>query len=203
MARCLFMLRIELFTRMCQFQVFAKLRQVNQQITDRIKVVTGDLSQPQLGISDADVQLLSTTINLVIHSGADVRFDISLPEQILSNVRGTKCLLELATRMKQLEQFVYVSTAYSHCVRSNIDECFYPAPMDTEFMIANAESWINGEEAEIIDFITQKLIYPWPNSYTFSKALSEELVRRYSRCFSTLVVRPSISKYTYLLLGRR
>lgn len=175
--------------------MFDKLRQLDDRLEDRIKLVAGDLARPQLAITEDDAQMLSNTIQIVIHSGADVRFDVSLCEHILSNVRGTKCLLELATRMKRLEQFVYVSTAYSHCVHSYIDECFYPPPMDVDFMIANAENWLNGDQRELIEIMTPKLIHPWPNSYTWSKALSEELVRRYGRCFNALVVRPSISEY--------
>lgn len=175
-------------------QVFDRLRKTSSNIEHRIKVIAGNLATHNLGIKPDDIAELNANINIIIHSGADVRFDISLPEQILINVRGTKCLLEMATKMTKLQQFTYISTAYSHCTRANIAEQFYPIPIDPHFLIKLTEKWIRDDNnGNVFDIITAKLIYPWPNNYTFTKAMSEELVRQYGNKYSTLIVRPSIS----------
>lgn len=187
-------------------QVFDKLRKINNNIEQRIKLIVGDLSALNLGIKHDDIVELYSNINIIIHSGADVRFDISLPEQILINARGTMYLLEMATKMKKLQQFTYVSTAYSHSPQSSIGEKFYPLPMDPIYLIQLSEKWImDDNNRDILDIITTKLIHPWPNNYTFSKAMSEELVRRYGDMFPTLIVRPSISnnilsRFLFLIL---
>lgn len=115
----------------------------------------------------------------------------------------------MATNMERLQQFTYVSTAYSHCTRATIAEKFYPIPINPNFLIKLMEKWImDDNNSDILDVITAKLIYPWPNNYTFSKAASEELVRQYGDKYSTLIIRPSISKiyilffvlYFFLLL---
>lgn len=48
-------------------------------------------------------------------------------------------------------------------------------------------------DKEVIDILEQQIMNPWPNSYTYTKALSEDLVKRYSVHFPTIVIRPSIS----------
>lgn len=175
--------------------MFEKLRKVDAHIEQRIKVINGDLAAPGLGIQQSDLIEIQNDIEFIIHSGADVRFNISLPEQILSNVRGTRDLLEIARNVKKLIRFVYVSTAYSHCVRDKINETFYAAPMNPQFWIENVDKWNSGDGKDLLDIITPKLIHPWPNTYTFSKALSEEMTKGYAVYFPILVIRPSIGKY--------
>lgn len=160
-------------------------------------MINGDLSAPGLNIQQSELNDIHENVEFFIHSGADVRFNISLPEQILSNVRGSRDLFEIARKAKKLIRFVYVSTAYSHCVRDKIHEIFYEAPMDPEFWIDNAYKWDDDNQRELLDTITSKLIYPWPNTYTFSKALSEELAKRYGAHFPIVVIRPSISEHNF------
>jgi alcohol-forming fatty acyl-CoA reductase len=40
--------------------------------------------------------------------------------------------------------------------------------------------------------VTKDIIHPWPNTYAFSKALTEEVVRRFGEYLPIAVVRPSI-----------
>lgn len=161
---------------------------------DRISVILGDLKQVGAGVSESDVELLCNEVEIVIHAAADVRFNIPLLELVQSNVRGTRDVLEIAKRMKHLEVFAYVSTAYSHCPRDIVDEKFYDPPMDPEFWLKMLDRCKSPEDKEIIDVLEQHIMNPWPNSYTYTKALSESLVKTYSRNFPTIVIRPSISK---------
>lgn len=94
-----------------------------------------------------------------------------------------------------LQVFHYVSTAYSNCKPNCqvVKENFCEPPLDPDVLIAYAEKFINtATDLDIFDTITARMIGEWANTYTFSKCLSEELVRRNGAKFPTCVTRPSI-----------
>lgn len=93
--------------------------------------------------------------------------------------------------------FLYVSTAYSNCNQDIVKEEFYKPPFDPNVMIKWAEMAETDEDKLTNEIITSKIIVPWPNTYTFTKALSEELVRQFGKCCPVVVVRPSIIIATY------
>lgn len=101
-------------------------------------------------------------------------------------------MLRLARKMKHLENFIYTSTAYSFCMRNVIAEDFYEPPFDSEEMIRIAESMTRENDPDILNAISAKIIYPWPNIYTFSKAITEDLVRKHRQYFIITIVRPAI-----------
>lgn len=78
-----------------------------------MQVIQGDLQKHRLGISDEDERLIIDEVEIIYHAAADVRFDENLKEAIEINVRGTKEVVELAQRTKNLNVFIYVSTAFS------------------------------------------------------------------------------------------
>jgi hypothetical protein len=48
-------------------------------------------------------------------------------------------------------------------------------------------------------FFFFRILYKWPNTYTLTKALAEDLVRSYSADLPIGVFRPAIGKYHYSL----
>lgn len=105
------------------------------------------------------------------------------------NITNTKKLIDLVKKMPRLEAFVHVSTAYSNCIRQAIGEEVYKPPKQPDYMMRFAE-WI---EDDLVEKITPALIHPWPNTYTFTKAIAESLVVQECQVkvpFS--IVRPSI-----------
>lgn len=174
--------------------MYKRLRERDPNFLDRISVVSGDLSKLKIGLSDDDINLLCNEIEIVIHAAADVRFNIPLLDLIPSNVLGTRELLEIATKMSHLQVFAYVSTAYSHCPRDVIEEKFYDPPMDPEFWLKMLDYFTDSKTKELIEILEPHLMNPWPNSYTYTKALSEHLVKKYSGNFPTVVIRPSIGE---------
>lgn len=115
--------------------VFDKLKSTDPNYMTRIKIIEGDTSEANLGISDGDRKAMIDNVEIVIHAAADVRFDKPLQELVLTNVRGTKALITLAEQMKNLIVFVYISTAYSQYYRKKIEEKFYSPPIDPDDMI--------------------------------------------------------------------
>ncbi|WP_338770039.1 amino acid adenylation domain-containing protein [Massilia sp. METH4] len=76
----------------------------------RIRVLTGDLAEPRLGLDDERYAALARDVDLVVHNAS--RLNHVLPYQALrhDNVEPTRRLLELAATAKR-KGFVHVSTA--------------------------------------------------------------------------------------------
>lgn len=173
--------------------VFARLHDADPEYMERVRAIDGDMAELRLGISDADYAEVVDNVQIVLHSAAEVRFDETLQHLLLVNLRGTREVLRLAESLRQLEVFVHISTAYSHCPNAVIDERFYAVPMQPDQMIALAES-LAGENQRQFRELSEKVIEPWPNTYTYTKALAEELVRQFGQRIPVAVMRPSIGE---------
>lgn len=55
------------------------------------------------------------------------------------NVLATQKMLALAHKMKHLEIFLHVSTAYANCDRELIEEIIYPPPVNYHKLIDTLE----------------------------------------------------------------
>jgi fatty acyl-CoA reductase len=105
------------------------------------------------------------------------------------NILATKKVIDLCKRMKHLEAFIHVSTAYANCNRRYVSELVYNPPVHPERII-EATEWISEELAH---HITPSIIKPRPNTYTYTKAIAETVVMQ--ECLGqlpTAIVRPSI-----------
>ncbi|MGP1384060.1 MAG: amino acid adenylation domain-containing protein [Thainema sp.] len=76
---------------------------------DRITPVVGDLSQPNLGLTEAEFQALAYQVDRIYHNGASVNLAYPYTAVRAANVLGTQALLRLATQVK-LKPIAYVST---------------------------------------------------------------------------------------------
>lgn len=70
---------------------------------NKIVPILGDVTEPELGISQSDQNLLIRTVSVVFHSAATVKFDEALKLSVTINMLGTKRLVELCHRMLGLE----------------------------------------------------------------------------------------------------
>lgn len=57
------------------------------------------------------------------------------------NVLATQKMVALAHRIKHLEVFIHVSTAYANCDRKLIEEVVYPPPVDYKKLVDTLE-WV-------------------------------------------------------------
>lgn len=189
----------ERLERMCEGPVFRHLSKHDPNFLNKIEIVAGDLSKPNLDIENEIVlKELCENIEIVIHAAADVRFNEPLYDLILCNLIGTRDLLNLSKQMTNLKVFIYVSTAFSNTkYQSNehIAEKFYEPPMNADILIDYVQKRQSEADRELMNIISPNLIRPWPNNYTFSKALSESIARRYGNDFPIAVIRPTISMF--------
>ena len=73
---------------------------------------TADIRLPGLGLSVDDRRSLQGQTRVIIHSAAEVRFNLPLAEVRATNLEGTRRMLEFAHGCCHLDRFAHVSTLY-------------------------------------------------------------------------------------------
>ncbi|CAG9828967.1 unnamed protein product [Diabrotica balteata] len=173
--------------------VFRKLKSEKPKFKHRVQAISGDLMLPNLGLSESDRQLLISKVNVIIHMGATIKFNESISSALHANVYSTKVVIDLAKEMKQLKSIVYVSTAYSNCTQSEVEERLYDPPISYEESMELVEKLSPKE----LEKSTSRLIGKWPNTYTFTKCIAESLVNKEGNELPIAIFRPSIVESTY------
>ncbi|TWP48848.1 amino acid adenylation domain-containing protein [Lentzea tibetensis] len=90
-------------------ETMRKYRAWDESYRDRIKVVTGDLAKPYLGLPKEEFDRYCELFDSVYHSGAIVNFTYPYEAMKAANVLGTEELLRLCTK-KTLKAFHLVSS---------------------------------------------------------------------------------------------
>ncbi|MBA3297789.1 MAG: SDR family oxidoreductase, partial [Acidobacteria bacterium] len=102
---------------------------VTRHDTDRVRILTGDLSRPRFGLSDASYEELAREVDAVCHAAAAVNWVFSYAGLRPANVLGTLELLRLACRAVAPFHFVSsLSTCYSTSGPRTVDEDFDALP---------------------------------------------------------------------------
>ncbi|XP_043288458.1 uncharacterized protein [Venturia canescens] len=164
-------------------------KEVRENCPERLKkllVISGDTSTDGLGLSTLNNELLINVISVIFHMAANVKFDLPLKSAVNFNTRGTSNILVLAKQMKKLEAFIHVSTAYCNCHESVLEERAYPTEVSPESIL----SLVQTTSDDLLEKMTPDLIGKEPNTYAFSKVLSEDLVSRSG--LPVGIARPSI-----------
>lgn len=174
--------------------LFIKLRDEQPKFRHQIVAIAGDCSQPNLGISWQDRTTIIREVTIVFHVAATVRFDEKLKLAVPINVRSTRDVLNLCKEIPNLKSFVHVSTAYANCPQRVIEEKFYDSPMDSDKLIALMEC----VEDKLAEDITPQLLGKWPNTYTYTKAVAENVIRKQAGDLPIGIFRPAIVISTYI-----
>ena len=90
-----------------------------------------------------------------------------------------------------LQAFIHVSTAYANVQVTRIEETLYPHPETYESLCEKLKD-LNDDE---MDKLTRKILGKWPNTYTYTKALAEKVVRQKSEGLSVAIFRPAIGEF--------
>lgn len=80
-----------------------------------------------------DAEQLKEHVNIVFHMAANVRFDQSLDQAMTMITKGTLEVLDFCCMMNNLEAVVHVSTAYSQCDETVLEERVYTAPYNPRY----------------------------------------------------------------------
>ncbi|CAH0699600.1 unnamed protein product [Spodoptera exigua] len=187
----------ERLEEMLQDPVFNLVKKKKPNFAENIVPVKGDVSEIRLGLNDDDWMMITTEVDIIFHVAATTRFDEALRVSTMINIRGTRESVLLGRDCRKLKSFVYVSTTYSTATEANVDkevmERFYPCPLPPELMINMAEN-IDDDRMESIE---ANLIKGYPNTYTFTKSIAEEVVRSRAGDMPTCIIRPAVVISSY------
>jgi fatty acyl-CoA reductase len=158
---------------------------------DKITVMDGDVGETNLGLSSEDYNEVSSNATCILHLAATVNFDEPLKVAISLNVIGTMEVLSLARKCVNLRSVVHVSTAYVNSIRFNLDlikEKVYPLDFDPYETI----DYVMNADEEELERDCKKIIGDHPNTYTFSKAMAENIILEEKGKLPICMVRPSM-----------
>lgn len=126
----------------------------------------------------------------MFHCAATLRLEANLKDAIEMNLTGTKRVIELCQKVKNLSAVIHLSTAFCYCDQEVLLEKVYDCPHEPNDLIRCSE-WM---DIKTIDKITSNLLQPHPNTYTYSKRLAEILVEKQHPALPICIARPSIGK---------
>lgn len=174
-------------------RLFDKLKTQNPEFKAKCKAIEGDIVEEGLGISQADIDILTKEVSVMFHSAATIKFDEEMKLSVQMNIIGVKSMLELAKKVQNLAAFVHISTAYANCDRSVINEEIYPPPLYPKQLLSAVE-WM---DAATLNDLTPKMVGKRPNTYTYTKSIAEYLLKEEAGSLPVAIFRPSIVGATY------
>ncbi|XP_077285963.1 fatty acyl-CoA reductase wat-like [Arctopsyche grandis] len=162
---------------------------ISNDCKEKIKYIQGEIGLPRLGISEENRRLLIDQVNIIFHCAATVRFNEKLKSALKINVIGTSDVVSLSKEILNLNAFIHVSTAYSNCHEdAYIKEEFYEPGISFD----DVKNLVQISDSSILDAVTPRLIKKWPNTYTFTKCLSEDIIKREAANLPVAIFRPSV-----------
>ncbi|KAK9295205.1 hypothetical protein QLX08_010398 [Tetragonisca angustula] len=132
--------------------------------------------------------MLIHNVNIVFHVAATVRFNEPLNVAVDTNTKGTARVIQLCKELKHVISVVHVNTAYSNAYLSEIEEKVYTTCLAPSAVIDICES----KDKTLIDLLEERILKMYPNTYTFTKNLAEQVLCSSCDSIPVAIVRPSI-----------
>ncbi|XP_022914394.2 putative fatty acyl-CoA reductase CG5065 [Onthophagus taurus] len=161
---------------------------MNAKAYDKIEVISGDVSKENFELSEVDKKKLIEEVSIVFHLAACVRMDLPLKEAVITNTKSTYQLFKFCVNMKALKSVVHLSTAFCNVEIMNAEEKIYSMDLDP-YKIIDLVEWMDDKS---LNNITKRLLGPHPNTYTFTKRLSEMIAMDMNDKIPLIISRPSI-----------
>lgn len=167
--------------------LFEPLKNHNPDIFKKLIPIAGDVAELKMGISENDSERMKN-VSLIFHSAASVRFDDSLKYAVFMNTRGTREIMEFARSLKNIKAIMHVSTTYSHPELKTVGEIIHEPYVDWRKTIEISEKCDDDSMRVLTPLYTNFM----PNTYTFTKALAEQIVDDTKDELPLVLFRPSI-----------
>ncbi|XP_075167341.1 putative fatty acyl-CoA reductase CG5065 [Haematobia irritans] len=173
--------------------IFQRIKDEKPYVMKKLTVFEGDINRELLGLSKENLNYVTEHTNIVFHMAASLKMEGTLSESIDMNLAGTRRTLDVGHKMKHLECFVHLSTAFCNYDQEIVYEEVYDFPQKPQDLMRLAE-WMN---LKTLDSIKADLIKPHPNNYTYTKRLAELYVRDQYETMPVIIARPSIVTSAY------
>ncbi|CAL1284244.1 unnamed protein product [Larinioides sclopetarius] len=178
-----------------QKKIFEKMKEETAELLGKVNVIPGDASLPNLGMNEDHVQLLIEEVSIVFHCAAVVNFTKPLEFILKNNVLSLSSVIELSKKMRKFEALVYTSTAYCNCNHQN-----FPMKEEIRRLPFHADTFIDAlknEDSVMLQELVAQCKPDWPNSYTFSKCLAENVILDTASDLPVVIIRPSTIMNTW------
>ncbi|XKL65009.1 hypothetical protein PGB90_005095 [Kerria lacca] len=178
----------ERFNEIFNNKFFNRLKHEVPNFYEKLSLIDGCLNEPGLNLSNENRQTIINKVNIIYHCAATVRFDENLRNAITINALGTREIIRLAREIKNLKVCMFVSTAYSFCFQPIIEEKVFQVGINYGDIIEKVTSQNN----DVLMKEERKILKIWPNTYTFSKALTETMIEKECKDLPFGIFRPSV-----------
>lgn len=173
---------------LAKMQVFDVIRNSMPNFSDKLHAVTCNLYKENLGLSQEDRKTLRNEVNIFIHCAATLKFNEHLREAFDINVQCPRRILRLCKTMRKLQAMVHISTAYTNCDHTIIEERIY----DQRIHYKDMEASLRWMSDEAITRMTPDILEKKPNTYALTKAWAEDAVVEERGNVPVCILRPSM-----------
>jgi alcohol-forming fatty acyl-CoA reductase len=167
--------------------LFQPLRNHRPEVLEKLIPIDGNVAEKSLAISQHDRDRMKN-VSIIFHSAASVRFDDPLKYAVFINTRGTHEVLKFAKTLKNIKVVMHVSTTYSHPELKTVGEVIHKPYFSWKKSIEICERF----DDDLIDTLTELYTGFMPNTYTFTKALAEQIIDDEKTNLPLVLFRPSI-----------
>ncbi|XP_049824570.1 fatty acyl-CoA reductase 1-like [Aethina tumida] len=180
----------ERFTELFSSPIFDTLKASDPTFATKINLIKGNLELPNLGLAEADMDILMKEVNCVFHCAATVNFIEQLSLAVKINVGATRDILNLCKKMSNLQSFVHVSTAYSNPNRQIVEETVYEPKILPEKLLLLVDNF----DKDIVDDVVKKRLLTggFTNTYVLTKNATEYMIQKEGLDLPISILRPSI-----------
>ncbi|CAG9802079.1 unnamed protein product [Chironomus riparius] len=170
--------------------MFERIMNEKPEVMNKIYPVWGDISEPNFGLSAEHMKHVIENTNIVFHLAASLKLEAPLKTNVTMNLESVKQMCDIAKQMKNLLIMIHTSTAFCIVEHEVVEEKVYDVNEDPLYVIESTKR-MSSEELALIQ--KQKL-GKHLNTYTYTKRLSEVLVRNEykSSNLPVCIVRPSM-----------
>jgi long-chain acyl-CoA synthetase len=177
----------------------------DEYVDSKVQVVAGELADDRLGVSDDDYRRLAAEVDVLVNSAAVVVFDERLDLSLNLNTFGALRMLEFARDCAHLQAVIHISTCYvSGRARGWVPEEVPPSPFDAEEeanrLKAECDAVLRrgGGKDQLVKLGLQRAhARGWNDTYTFTKALGEQLVKKHRGDLPVVILRPAIIESSF------
>ncbi|KAJ4724784.1 Fatty acyl-CoA reductase [Melia azedarach] len=183
-------------------------------ISEKVTAVPGDVSYENLGIKNYNLkEEMLKAIDLVVNFAATTAFYARYDVAFDTNTMGIFHVLNFAKRCNKIKMLVHVSTAYVCGERSGLilEDLFSNGEtlsweickldiFSENKLIKEKLNELQAENASDTNITStmkelgkeRAMLYGWPNTYVFTKAMGEMLLNYYKDNISIIIIRPTM-----------
>ncbi|RDA89806.1 hypothetical protein CP533_0878 [Ophiocordyceps camponoti-saundersi (nom. inval.)] len=172
------------------------------QKSGRLTVFDGDITHPNLGLSEDQIDTLRKKVSVVVHAASTVNLVKPLHAVADVIIYSSLAIADFVLSLSHLERFVYVSTAYSSTfLRRDLKGNVIGSEAVITEKVHQLRTMVETAEAELADireygttpeFNFADYLYP----YSYAKNLTERLLisrfEKHGQADKLLIFRPSI-----------